>query len=545
MATVALMFDAETRQVRMQRSLPVPNRTEVLLALKDQGYGDCVVDEAALKQALTPPAGNDSDWVAVAQKRNGELQLLVSADHMSVTLDLTSPQGGTPVSAEHIFAAFRDQGICYGISSDAVNELLTRSREAAPGNTVSAVVAEGKWPVDGDNSRFESLVVTIKDRILKPRESDDGSIDYFDLGDIPTVQAGTPLMRRHPPTAGEAGSDVFGNMMAATPGKALDFDPGEGVAISADDADLLIATAGGMPVPRARGMAVENVYRIDNVSTETGHVKFDGSVYVTGDVGMHLKVESGADVTVGGFVDTATLNAGGDVLIGKGITGGFAGNVNQLQAHAHADHHLWVRFAQFAELDAGEDVLAEKMLLHCKVHSGGAVKVGPEGVGAGKLVGGEIHAGDFVKTDILGAENEIHTVVILGEKFAELKQLQRDQEALINKQQLVVRNLQTLLDKPERQGDAELKARIKATYDHTMQQILQLQTELLKQNQQWQDLIERTRVIVTRKLHKGCEITIGDKTWKVTSDYGPGTVIYTAHGLQFKPGIIGLPKPKS
>ena len=72
------------------------------------------------------------------------------------------------------------------------------AKEATPGTLLRLPVAQGKAAVNGQDTRFERLVETPVERILKPQELDHGRVDMRDLGTILTVKAGAQLMRRHP-----------------------------------------------------------------------------------------------------------------------------------------------------------------------------------------------------------------------------------------------------------------------------------------------------------------------------------------------------------
>ncbi|MCZ8498672.1 FapA family protein [Vibrio lentus] len=54
----------------------------------------------------------------------------------------------------------------------------------------------------------------------------------------------------------------------------------------------------------------------------TGHVKFKGNVFVSGNIepGMIVKA-TGCIITVGGFIESAEVQAQGDIKVAKGITG--------------------------------------------------------------------------------------------------------------------------------------------------------------------------------------------------------------------------------
>jgi uncharacterized protein (DUF342 family) len=85
-----------------------------------------------------------------------------------------------------------------------------------------------------------------------------GQVDYRDLGDILVVHVGDALMRRHPPTPGQAGRTLTGELLPAREGKSVMFGGNlPGTQMNAGDPDILEAAITGQPVEVRGGMMVE------------------------------------------------------------------------------------------------------------------------------------------------------------------------------------------------------------------------------------------------------------------------------------------------
>ena len=127
-------------------------------------------------------------------------------------------------------------------------------------------------------------------------------------------------MRRFPPTTGTAGRNVRGVPVEPKAGKDASFEGNMvGAYFSAGDPNLLLATFAGQPVHRGNNVHVEPVYRIREVNLATGNISFDGTVEVEGEVLPGMKVHATGEIVIGGVVDGAFLEAGGDIHVGGGI----------------------------------------------------------------------------------------------------------------------------------------------------------------------------------------------------------------------------------
>lgn len=542
MAEVELRYFPEQTAVQILAGgfAAKPNRQEVLAALKLNGYDGCYVDEAAIQQALTKWP-KDPEWQTIGERRNAQVQVLISKDKMSASLELTNAQGGYPISVDLVASSLRSAGVNFGIKSSAVNELIQKVLAMPPGHSASGIVAEGLEPEHGRDSQFTALVSTLADRILRPRDDERGKVDFHEFGDLPSVEANVPIMRREPATSGVPGKNVLGEIIEPAAGKELPFMNYAGSVVRESEPDTLYSARAGLPIGKLRGMAVDDVYTVKEVDLSTGNIRFEGNIQVQKDVARNMEVEAQGTLFIGGFVDSGRVFSAGDMVIGKGLSGGLAGNLDELKTKASTDANLWTQFAQFSRLHTGINLIAEKFLLHCYSESKGAIRVGPEGAGRGKLVGGEAHAKAWLKTDYLGDENEVRTQVFINRDAMEAKQVIAHLDVEVTEKLESMRALKATLDKPQVKANAELRSRILATYQDGMTQMAELEQQRKQQMDQWQAQIKQCVVVVTRQIFPGVEINIADKTMKFTRQCGPGTIRYAPDGLQYFPGETALP----
>ncbi len=547
MSSVELSFDAVNQTVTLSMPAGATLLSEELeAALQEHGFDRFFRHEAVIKPLLGVVREKPLS-VVIAERRNAEYDVTVSADRMSASLTLIAPYGGVYGNVNTALSTLATKGIKFGIVNEAIVDLLHAAESDINGARRSADVAFGSPPVHGVDSQFEMLVTPFNRRLIKPREKEDGSIDYHDLGEVPTIHENEAVMRRHPATPGEMGRNVLGQLLMPTAGKTFEFEKHAGTDISPSDPNTLIATTHGVAMEFPRGVAIENVYRVDQVDLTSGNIAFDGSIVIKGDVARNMAVNCTGYVVINGFVDCASITSGQDMQIAKGLSGGSTMQVGEARAKAQSGKSITVSFAQCAALEAKESIIVDKLLMHCKTHSQTFVRVGGESGGNSNCIGGQVEAHDYMKFDTLGADGGTHTTVILHGHFKELHDKLKQCQLEIKGKNAVMADLETVREKHKLKnlkGDDEMSRRIASTLEtakNEMGSLLRLQKQL---EMQLQEQFDQARIIITRHAYPGVDITIADKSVKLNKIFDAGSFVYTLNGLQFKPGETKIPKKK-
>ncbi len=124
---------------------------------------------------------------------------------MTAHLTLVAAQGGKAATLGDILQALAKAGVVFGVNDDVL-------RQASESGRVHQLpIAEGKKPVGGGNSQFETLIEDAPNRA--PQVDENGFIDYRERGVIQTVQPDAPLMRRIPAAQGIEGCTVRGRAL--------------------------------------------------------------------------------------------------------------------------------------------------------------------------------------------------------------------------------------------------------------------------------------------------------------------------------------------
>lgn len=375
----------------------------------------------------------------ISERRDAAFTLEVAPDAMQAWVTIVPASGGKCLVPDDVYLALGEAGVTFGIDPATVGA-------ACKANKADRVLAAAGQPAEnGEDARFELLVTDARDRA--PRVTENGLVDFRELGGIPTVVAEQPLMRRIPATTGTAGRNVRGEVVEPVPG--LDEKFAEnlvGACVSRDDANLLCAVFSGQPVCCGNAVNVEHVLTVRNVNVASGNITFDGTVTVEGEVLPGMKIHATGDIVVGGVVDGAELDAGGDVRVGGGIIA---------KARVRAGGAVAARFVENAQVIAGTAIVIDDTALQGDLQANNQIIVGVKSPQRGRLAGGSARAMMLIRTPILGSPTGGVTRLSLGvnpvleAQYQELLQRIGKQKEDENNLEKLVKHLTKLGDKRE------------------------------------------------------------------------------------------------
>ncbi len=245
----------------------------------------------------------------ILERVDAKIDITIETDEMGATAEITSAQGGKHLTAKAILNAAQEAGVKKGFSKEHLVQLAQLAAKEAPNSHVELQIASGKLAVNGKDAQIKPLVESAQTRILKPKKREDGSVDMRDLGDIICVKVGDPLAKKVPLTQGEKGYTVTATPLSPEPGNDVELVVGEGTNLSPQNNNVLVSEKVGLPKLINNGMEVDEIYKIKNVTVATGNINFTGSVIIDGDVTEGMRVTASGDITVGGFVESATLES--------------------------------------------------------------------------------------------------------------------------------------------------------------------------------------------------------------------------------------------
>jgi len=500
---------------------PVPpvDAQQIRTAASEAGHAALAFDESALEQASARIRQGLPGAVVIAQRLPAEYRVEVAANRMSASLTVVAPKGGKPACVADALAALGARGVRVGIDEAAVATAVEKTGERCE-------VAHGIPPEPGKDAWLEPLVAV--DRQRHPHLDATGHVDYHDLGDIPSVTEGTQLMRRHPPCAGTPGRNVLGEPLPAPAGKDLHFGVGlKGAVVSETDPDLLVAEIAGRPILQRDGVSIEPVIRIEEVNLAVGNVEFVGSVEVKGDVHSGMKIHVGGDVVVRGVVESAEIQAGGDVTVIGGIIGHASPNHAPhadrgafATARIHAKGNVRARYVENAVIEAEQSVFVNESVIESSVTAIDRVEVGGRG-GKGQILGGLVRATSSVRADCVGGAGAGPTRVVVGMNPVLQRALEAHKHALeikLKEHADLMKVVKVLAVHPEKREMLE-KARL--TLTKVNEEIAQeMEDERVVQAEL--KLADHATVVVGTRVESGATIVIGRRSAYISEELGRG-----------------------
>lgn len=465
-------------------------------------------------------------YTTLAERRDGSIAIEISPDKMQASLKLTAAWGGKQIDLPEILTHLKKNNVCMGLSKLKIQALLKQLSTLKPGEICQSEIAQGKAPVNGLNAVLERKVFLARERLLQPQEREDGSVDMRNLGAMIVVKANDLLMVKHLATEGTPGYNIKGEVLKQKPGKDAVLQAGTGTAFHPKDPNKLIATVPGQPVETRTGMNVDDVLQLKDVDISTGHVTFKGSILITGDVHEGMIVKSSGDITVMGFVDSATLEAEGDVTVSKGIIGRQI-KANEYSTNIYSQGQISAQFVQYSQLVAKGNILVTKQLLHSNTKTAGSLTVSDPSGRRGDLVGGVAHAEKGITAVVIGATAGTKTDVYCAMGQAELKQdlklLDESVKAMVVASLDIEARLNKLPPKSEWQADAVMIEQIKMMLDEKnriMDERTREELEFDTFKQEVEGYYEKYRIEVLKHVFLNVELHIGPANHRTAREHG-------------------------
>jgi len=502
---------------------------------------------AELNSVLKPlPAGKSGREIRyqILERKNAIIDIKIDDDEMLATAEITTALGGKNPSPKEILTAAQEAGVTKGFSKEGLISLAQKSVAEAEGTTLKGVVAKGKNPINGKNARIKQLVQSAQDRILRPKEREDGSVDMRDLGDIICVRVGDPLAQRVPLTEGIKGFTVKGAPLEPNPGEDIQMSVGDGTVLSSKNKNVLISTLVGLPRAIENGMEIDDVYKLNNVDVSTGHIKFEGSVIINGDVCEGMKVSATGDITVGGFVESAQIEAGGDITIGGGIIGkkqdvdDLSTSDVSMSVNIQAGGNIFAKYCQYADISCN-NLRIENQLMHSIIYVDDKLWVGSEEKANGKLIAGYVNAVNSVHAGTVGATAGSSTTITFDRRIKAFKdQLVEIDERLkveTDKTQELKAATNKLKALPKGKANPEMLKKVVSTYQYHAKRMGAMLLEKQDIDEKIQEYMTSVYVEATDKLYQGVRLNVGDFNDRTKREYGPTKMVYFERKILMEP----------
>lgn len=402
------------------------------------------------------------------------LEVWVSSDGMEAHLKVLSIEKQTLLGVRTVLEKLQQEGIRNGILAQEIMDFCARGIY----NT-SAKVAQGLLPIAGIDGTCEFTFESERD--LAPKENEDGTIDFKNLGLIHNVQMDELLCTFTPPTMGVSGKNIFAQDIDAREGKPCAVRPGKNTYLSEDGLQVYAERSGSVQCVRGI-IEVDDVLNVKgDVGADTGNIDFEGTVNVKGSILEGFSVKAKCDIVVAGGVEGCALTAGGNIVVKNGING-------MKKAVLQAGGDVVCKFLELGTVICGGDFCCD-MALNSNVEAGKSIKMKGS---RGALTGGEYVAGESILAKNIGSEKSIKVNVSI-DFGSEAKQ-------------------QEIQDKLE-ELESDMQSSNAMKKEEMMLQKAKLEQELLEMREPKN--LGRYRIVCTGKTYDGVKLSIGGVSLRI------------------------------
>lgn len=325
--------------------------------------------------------------------------------------------------------------------SNGIDARMMKAYLTAPQYCRDIPLARGKMPVQGSDARIIYKFDT--NPTAKPLLLEDGSVDFHQLSLFTSVKEGDLLAELIPDIPGEDGVDVYGNVVHPFKIQKKVLKYGRNIRISEDKTKIYSEVNGDVKLEGGT-VFVSNTYIVPaDVDNSTGDIDYEGNVVVTGNVRSGFSVTATGDIEVHGAVEGATLKAGGNIVIKRGMQGMGKGSLT-------AGNDIVTKFLESCDVKAGHNINTGSSLHSSLTAEEGIIVSGRKGF----LIGGDISAGKRIEASVFGNKMSTETSLHVGVKPEVMERYKELAMSLKQKQEEILESKQTIetLQKKMKEG---------------------------------------------------------------------------------------------
>lgn len=339
----------------------------------------------------------------------------ISESKMKAYITIVPPKaGGYDLELDQIRSILKNNGVIVGIKEDALNSIIDYPEYEKP-----ILIAEGIKVINGTDAQINYHFNTSKKREFQEHN---GQVDFKSINNIQNVVAGQTLATKIPATEGTSGRLVDGEMVYNKPGKDIVLQEGKNTQVT-EDGMHIVATTNGQVSLNAGKVNVDEIYIVQgDVNLKTGHIVFLGNVVITGSVEDNFNVTAEGNIEIKGSVGKCRLEAEGNIIVSQGIMG-------KDEAYIRAGGSLYAKFVQqVSKVEVGDSVYVQDAIMQSYVDATKEICcVGKRAT----IVGGDLRAGELIKSGTIGSLSGTETIIEVGidpKRRQQLMELTSEQE---------------------------------------------------------------------------------------------------------------------
>ena len=283
-------------------------------------------------------------------KADVRVNVQLSQDRMKATMVVTEPGDyGAHMEYEALVSILKDYGITYGYDEDFLQDFCD-----TPVYNQSVSIAEGKFPVDGDDLYIEIFENSSDDT----SEEQGDKVNVRSRGNTSIISRGSVIGMLHQPSPGETGYNVLGEPLEAAPGVTRPYSIGASCELDPQSAEITAIISGELVFDNeTQHLKIMEIYVVEgNLQND---IDFPGSVLIKGDVENGYTIKAEANITIVGHLGKSTVECGGQLEIKAGINA-----VDAFQEIlVHVKENIYTRYINNAGIYAGKSVVVEDGIL--------------------------------------------------------------------------------------------------------------------------------------------------------------------------------------
>jgi uncharacterized protein len=460
-------------------------------------YSSLMYSPKEMRKRRLRISGKD-EYEAEAERKDEreEFKVIVSSDNMKVYL---AADIGCKILKEDILLALGQRGITYGIDYTKIEDIVSNGT-----GEVMEPIAQGKYPEAGSDGWYEYFF----DTEVKPAPTllENGSVDYQNIKWFEMVKKGQCIASYHKAAIGSEGINVYGRTIPGLRGKEVPAISGTGFKILPDGLTYVADLDGKIEMKDGK-IEITEVLILDSVNGAVGNIKFSGSIYIKGSVSDNVEIQCGKDLLVDGFVESAVIKTGGNIVIRKGNNAGGRGYIE-------AGGSIMGKFFENTRVAARKDIKSN-YCLNSILSAGEHIEV--SGI-SGSIAGGSATAGDMIQSYNIGNSAEIATAIKVGRN----REYNAEQTILKTKEDEINREI-TLLGNSYADFQRKYPPDVRNTnklYIKIENAIYTKKKELKEVSEQRKVLEEKTnknklaKVVIRGTVFNGVKIEVNGSVWE-------------------------------
>ena len=435
--------------------------------------------------------------------------VFIDTNHTTAEITLFPPaEGCSLMSRDEIIGELVRAGVKYGLQEDTLNELMTERVFCTP-----VILAKATPPVEGKDAKITYHFNT--DLTAKPKMLEDGSVDFHTLDTICPVRAGDLLAELEPAVQGRPGIDVCGKPIKPVKVNNLILRHANRIHLSEDGLKMYSDVNGHVSLVDDK-VFVSDTYEVPaDVDSSTGDIVCEGNVLVKGNVRTGFKIEAKGDVIVNGVVEGAEIQAGGQIILMRGIQGMSRGKLI-------AGGNVISKFIESAEVISRYGYVQSEAILHSQVSAKTDVIVGGK---KGFISGGSTRCSQMIEAKTVGSNMGTTTLLEVGVDptvAEEFRRLEKQMPELEAEKTACMQNL-ALLAKRLKQGE-QLPVDKLLLLKQSQKRVAEIDAQMeeidnrLDELQDDMEMKENGMIKVSQTAYSGCKITISGAVYYVKTD---------------------------